>query len=218
MKNTQIKIQEFRKAFNIPATFVRNVCKSLSIEILKVGEEQVVPLYNQILQKNNDSIILYAFVESETTGKLETTKDKKFSQEELDKCEEETKKKRDEYLLLEASSNQTKIIKKPKDAIDISSSSDIDLKKEEFINILAEVVSKSIAAQSKPILNTQEELHKAMEKGWLLTNEQLGALLGMSKSTIGSKPDGWVRMGFKYNKIKENNLTLWKVSQYKPCE
>ena len=63
-------------------------------------------------------------------------------------------------------------------------------------------------------MNTQEELHNAMEKNWLLTNEQLGTLLGMSKSTIGSKPDGWVRMGFKYSKIKEGTMTLWKVSQY----
>jgi hypothetical protein len=53
-----------------------------------------------------------------------------------------------------------------------------------------------------------------MEKNWLLTNEQLGTLLGMSKSTIGSKPDGWVRMGFKYSKIKEGTMTLWRVSQY----
>jgi hypothetical protein len=63
-------------------------------------------------------------------------------------------------------------------------------------------------------LNTQEELHNAMEKNWLLTNEQLGTLLGMSKSTISSKSDGWVRMGFKYKKIKEGTMTLWKVSQY----
>jgi hypothetical protein len=53
-----------------------------------------------------------------------------------------------------------------------------------------------------------------MEKNWLLTSEQLGTLLGMSKSTISSKPDGWVRMGFKYQKVKEGTMTLWKISQY----
>ena len=104
--------------------------------------------------------------------------------------------------------------KKPKEAIDITSSSDLDLRREDFVSMLAEVVSRSVATQSKSVLNTQEELHNAMEKKWLLTNEQLGTLLGMSKSTIGSKPDGCVRMGFSYQKIKEGNLTLWRVSQY----
>lgn len=90
----------------------------------------------------------------------------------------------------------------------------MDLRKEDFVSMLAEVVSRSVATQSKSVLNTQEELHNAMEKKWLLTNEQLGTLLGMSKSTIGSKPDGWVRMGFRYTKIKEGSMTLWRVSQY----
>lgn len=214
MKNSQIKIQNFRKCFGLSSTFVKNVCKALDIEIYKIGEEQVIPLYNQILQKNNDTLLLYAFIESETTGKTESTKRKDFSQEHIDACEDKTNNAREDYLLTEEVPSEGTIIKKPKDAIDVSSTSDLDLKKEEFINILAEVVAKSVANQSKSVLNTQEELHNAMKRKWLLTNEQLATLLGMSKSTISSKPDNWVRMGFRYTKIKEGNLTLWKVSQY----
>ena len=214
MKQPQIKLTNFRKSFNIPSDFIRSTCKVLNLEILKFENEPVIPLYNQILQKENDTILLYAFIESKLTGKIETTKKKEFNEEELNKCSEETSQKRDEYILIEDAPSETKIIKKPKEAIDISSSSDLDLRKEDFVSMLAEVVSRSVATQSKSVLNTQEELHNAMEKKWLLTNEQLGTLLGMSKSTIGSKPDGWVRMGFRYTKVKEGSMTLWKVSQY----
>jgi hypothetical protein len=214
MNEPQIKITHFRKSFNISSDFIRSTCKVLNLEISKVEGEPVIPLRNQILKKDNDTILLYAFVESKLTGKIEKTKKREFNEEELNKCAEETSQKRNSYILIKDIPARTTIIKKPKGAIDITSSSDLDLKREDFISMLAEVVSRSVATQSKSILNTQEELHNAMEKNWLLTNEQLGTLLGMSKSTIGSKPDGWVRMGFSYNKIKEGNLTLWKVSQY----
>ena len=214
MSEPKIKLTNFRKSFNIPSDFIRSTCKVLNLEILKVENEPVIPLYNQILQKENDTILLYAFIESKLTGKIETTKKKEFNEEELNKCSEETSQKRNEYILIQDTPAETKIIKKPKEAIDISSSSDLDLRREDFIAMLAEVVSRSVATQSKSVLNTQEELHNAMEKKWLLTNEQLGTLLGMSKSTIGSKPDGWVRMGFRYTKIKEGSMTLWRVSQY----
>ena len=214
MNQPQIKLTNFRKSFTIPSDFIRSTCKVLNLEILKVENEPVIPLYNQILQKENDTILLYAFIESKLTGKIETTKQREFNEEELNNCSEETSLKREEYIFIQDAPTETKIIKKPKEAIDITSSSDLDLRREDFIAILSEVVSRSVATQSKSILNTQEELHNAMEKKWLLTNEQLGTLLGMSKSTIGSKPDGWVRMGFRYSKIKEGTMTLWKVSQY----
>jgi len=214
MNQPQIKLTNFRKSFNISSDFIRSTCKVLNLEILKVENEPVIPLYNQILQKENDTILLYAFIESKLTGKIETTKQREFNEEELNKCSEETSLKRDEYIFIQDTPTETKIIKKPKEAIDITSSSDLDLRREDFITILSEVVSRSVATQSKSILNTQEELHNAMEKKWLLTNEQLGALLGMSKSTIASKPDGWVRMGFRYTKTKEGSITLWRVSQY----
>ena len=214
MTEPKIKLTHFRKSFNISSDFIRSTCKVLNLEILKVEDEPVIPLYNQILQRDNDTILLYAFIESKLTGKIETTRRKEFNEEELNKCAEEASQKRNSYVLIEDTPAKTTIISKPKEAIDITSSSDLDLRREDFISMLAEVVSRSVATQSKSVLNTQEELHNAMEKNWLLTNDQLGTLLGMSKSTIGSKPDGWVRMGFRYTKIKEGSMTLWRVSQY----
>jgi len=214
MTEPKIKLTHFRKSFNISSDFIRSTCKVLNLEILKVEDEPVIPLYNQILQRDNDTILLYAFIESKLTGKIETTRRKEFNEEELNKCAEEASQKRNSYVLIEDTPAKTTIISKPKEAIDITSSSDLDLRREDFISMLAEVVSRSVGTQSKSVLNTQEELHNAMEKNWLLTNDQLGTLLGMSKSTIGSKPDGWVRMGFRYTKIKEGSMTLWRVSQY----
>ena len=76
MNEPQIKLTTFRKSFNIPSDFIRSTCKVLNIEILKVENEPIIPLYNQILQKENDAVLLYAFIELKLTGKIETTKRK----------------------------------------------------------------------------------------------------------------------------------------------
>lgn len=213
MNQPQINLTLFRKKFNIPSDFIRSTCKILNIEIEKINNDQYIPLNNALINAENDTILLYAFLESKDTGKIEKTKQKKFDDDTFIICSNDTGSIRSDYTAVLSSSSEVKITKKPKNSVDITSSS-IDVRKEEFISLLAEVVSKSISNQSKSVLNTQEELHNAMEKNWLLTNEQLGTLLGMSKSTIGSKPDGWMRMGFRYSKIKEGTMTLWKVSQY----
>jgi hypothetical protein len=164
------------------------------------------------LNIENDIVLLYAFIESKNTGRIENTKRKTFDGNFLDECIQDANNKRSDYIFIPTNQPEVQITKKPKNSIDITSTS-IDVRREEFISIIADAVSKTISNQQKSVLNTQQELHNAMEKNWLLSNEQLGTLLGMSKSTIGSKPDGWVRMGFKYTKIKEGNMTLWKVSQ-----
>ena len=82
MTEPKIKLTHFRKSFNIPSDFIRSTCKVLNLEILKVEDEPVIPLYNQILQRDNDTILLYAFIESKLTGKIETTKRKEFNEEE----------------------------------------------------------------------------------------------------------------------------------------
>ena len=209
----QINLTSFRKEFNIPSDFIRSTCKILGIEIIKANAEQYIPFIKEDLNIENDTILLYAFMESKSTGKIEKTKQRNFSNSPFDECSLLTSEKRDNYISIPMKKTEIQITKKPKNFID-TTSTNLDVKKEEFISLIAEVVSKSISNQNKSVLNTQEELHNAMEKNWLLTNEQLGTLLGMSKSTIGSKPDGWVRMGFRYSKIKEGTMTLWKVSQY----
>ena len=210
MNNPEISLSKFRKEYNISSDFIRSTCKILGIEVLKKDKDQYIPLVNEALGIGNDEILVFADLERKSTGKIELTKRKEFNIDILDGFKKES---RSNYVFLSNDEQEMQITKKPKESIDITSSS-IDVRREEFISLLAEVVSKSVSANSRSVLNTQEELQKAMEKKWLLTNEQLGSLLGMSKSTIGSKADGWVRMGFKYTKIKEGAMTLWRVSQY----
>lgn len=213
MNEPQINLTLFRKIFNIPSDFIRSTCKILGIEIIKTNAEQYIPFIKEDLNIENDTILLFAFMESKNTGKIEKTKQKNFSGSSFDECSLLTNEKRNNYIFVANKQPEVQITKRPKNSIDITSAN-LDVRKEEFISLIAEVVSKSISNQNKSVLNTQEELHNAMEKNWLLTNEQLGTLLGMSKSTIGSKPNGWVKMGFMYEKIKEGTMTLWKVSQY----
>ena len=86
------------------------------------------------------------------------------------------------------------------------------------MDALQVLVSALTAAQQAPApaspLQAQEELLKAVEKKFLLTTEQVGLLLGMSKGTISSKKSGFRKLGFEFEKVKEGSATLWKVSQY----
>ena len=83
MNQPKIKLTHFRKSFNIPSDFIRSTCKVLNLEILKVEDEPVIPLYNQVLQKDNDTILLYAFIESKSTGRIENTKKREFNSDEI---------------------------------------------------------------------------------------------------------------------------------------
>lgn len=211
MTNLYINLQEFRKTFEIPSAFLKSVCKILGIEIIKRNELQLIPLMNEKLNYNNDVLCLYAFNESNITGKIENTRKNLFNNDKILLCEKKASEKCNLYVITEEAKGSI-IKKKPANAIEITATT--PSKENQFINIISTAVARAVAEENKSILNAQEELYNAMEKSFLLTNEQLSKLLGMSKATISSKPDGWKRMGFQYTKMKEGSMTLWKVSQY----
>lgn len=213
MTNITINLTSFRKEFDISADFAKSICKVMGIEIKKVNDKPTIPLYNHALQIENDLILLFASNESNITGKIENTKSKNFDDEVIDKLSKQVADKRNGYIIMNEEA-ETSIIKPPDDAIDIEAITDLELRRKDFITMMTQVITEAVSKQNRPILETQQSLHNAMEKGWLLTNDQLASLLGMSKSTISSKPDGWKRMGFQYTKMKEGSMTLWKVSQY----
>ena len=86
MNSPQINLTSFRKTFNIPSDFIRSTCKILNIEIEKIDNEQYISLNNDLLNTENDTILLYAFLESKETGKIEKTKQKNFNDDAFDKC------------------------------------------------------------------------------------------------------------------------------------
>jgi ParB-like chromosome segregation protein Spo0J len=74
------------------------------------------------------------------------------------------------------------------------------------------VEAQKAAAPTNPLL-PQKQLLEAAQAGFHITSDQLGQLLGMSRSTITSKKSGFIKLGFCFEKIKEGSTTLWKVSQ-----
>jgi hypothetical protein len=71
-----------------------------------------------------------------------------------------------------------------------------------------------ISKKQGDILYTQNKLLEVEEKGFVISTEQVGALLGMSKATISSKPAEFIKLGFTFTKVKEGNATYWSVARY----
>jgi hypothetical protein len=87
---------------------------------------------------------------------------------------------------------------------------------EQFFQMLVEVMKQQQATPppSASPLQQQRELRDAVDMGFLLTTEQLANIFGLKKSSISSWKTGHRRLGFQFTKIKENNISLWKVEQY----
>ena len=159
-------------------------------------------------------MLLYAIGEQEDTGKLDKTKSNDLEENQYLICVDKAEARRKNYVF--SLKNEGVITKKPRNAIDVTPiiTAEGD-RTADFIQALSLAISKSISEAQKPITAPQQELYDAMEKRFLLTNEQLGKLLGLSKNTISSKPDEWRKLGFRYTKVKEegSSSTLWKISQ-----
>jgi len=86
---------------------------------------------------------------------------------------------------------------------------------EQFFQVLMEVMKQQqqAAAPISPI-QQQRELKDAVDNGFLLSAEQIANIFGLKKSSISSWKTGHRRLGFQFTKIKENNISLWKVEQY----
>ena len=212
MKKELINLSAFRECYNLSADFVKSVCKILDITIEGQGKDAFILLDNDDLSRENDALLLYADNERDTTGRLDTTKNKDFIREEYLRSADRASIDRSKYVFTDRKTSQSAITKKPKTSIDIASK-EIEADREDFISALTKIISNSIITAQKPILLPQQELQTAMEKDWYLTSDQLGNLLGMSKNTISSKPSGWSRLGFTYTKVKDGAMTLWKISR-----
>lgn len=70
-----------------------------------------------------------------------------------------------------------------------------------------------IARAQYDVLTPQKTLKEATEEGFLLTSEQVGSILGYSKSTVSSWETGTVKLGFRFHKLKEGANVLWSISR-----
>lgn len=80
--------------------------------------------------------------------------------------------------------------------------------------LVAALTAAQKAAAAPDALAPQRALLEAEQSRFLLTPEQLGQLLGMSKSTISSKKSGFRKLGFEFEKVKEGASTLFRVKRY----
>ncbi len=70
-----------------------------------------------------------------------------------------------------------------------------------------------IARAQYDVLTPQKTLKEATEEGFLLTSEQVGSILGYSKSTVSSWETGTIKLGFRFHKLKEGATVLWRVEK-----
>ena len=70
------------------------------------------------------------------------------------------------------------------------------------------------ASSVTDVLAPQKELLNAAEQGFLVTSEQVAALIGLSAETVRSKKSGFRKLGFEFAKVREGANTLWKPKQY----
>ncbi len=86
---------------------------------------------------------------------------------------------------------------------------------EAFFSALVEVIKQQTAPPpSISPIQQQRELKDAVDMGFLLTTEQIANIFGLKKSSVSSWKSGHRRLGFQFTKVKENNISLWKVEQY----
>jgi hypothetical protein len=87
---------------------------------------------------------------------------------------------------------------------------------EQFFQMLVEVMKHQQQAPSPSIspIQQQRELKYAVDNGFLLSAEQIANIFGLKKSSISSWKSGQRRLGFQFIKVKENNISLWRVEQY----
>jgi len=87
---------------------------------------------------------------------------------------------------------------------------------EQFFQMLVEVMKHQQQAPSPSIspIQQQRELKDAVDNGFLLSAEQIANIFGLKKSSISSWKSGQRRLGFQFIKVKENNISLWRVEQY----
>jgi hypothetical protein len=231
MTNSKINLAEFRQQYNIPADDTRSICKTLGYNIIREGVDQFIVGSNPY-NVSDEYYLKHAIMEYRGSMKINRTLAGDFFEYEVKTDDGIGKVGVSTFDDDAVSPVATGLKKKPnKETKSVLISRDrgaeLMMRRAEppapagagaGMDALQVLVSALTAAQQVQAptapLQAQEELLKAVEKKFLLTTEQVGLLLGMSKGTISSKKSGFRKLGFEFEKVKEGIATLWKVSQY----
>jgi hypothetical protein len=238
MTNSKINLAEFRKQYNIPADRTRSICKMLGYSIIREGVDQFIVGSNPY-NVSDEYYLKHAVMEYRGSMSINRTLAGDFFEYEFKTDDGIGKIGVSTFDDDAVSPIATGLKKKPNKEtksvlIPRNRGAELMMRRTEppaapagaltaptpvaGMDALQVLVSALTAAQQAPApaapLQAQEELLKAVEKKFLLTTEQVGLLLGMSKGTISSKKSGFRKLGFEFEKVKEGSSTLWKVSQY----
>jgi hypothetical protein len=228
MESEKINLQEFRKEYNIPASDIRAICKELGLSIVREGVEQFIVGENPH-NVSNAYYLKHAVMEYRGTMYVRNTKAGNFFEYEIDipggigyvgvSSFDKDEVKPKTPSIKETPNKPSKSVLVPVDR-----GAELMMRKAsappqpiggDALQILVQALTEAQRASQTPdTLHPQKTLLEAEEHGFLITTEQLGQLLGMSKGTISSKKSGFRKLGFEFEKVKEGSATLWKVTRY----
>lgn len=234
---TAIDFDEFRKEYKITSAEARSIIKQLKYSVERDGAKQLIVGTNPF-NVSDEYFLKHALIEYRRTMRVDRTKVGDFFEAYL-KREGDTSTHHislaeiDTELVKPMYNSQVREPNRKTDKILVDADAVVGITNQPApeastaitpaaaatpqasIQALATALVEAQRAAAPPDpLAPQKALREAEEQGYLLTPEQLGQLIGMSKSTIGSKKSGFRKLGFQYEKVKEGSSTLWKVSRY----
>lgn len=232
MNQEKINLIDFRKEYNIPAADIRAICKELGLTIIREGTEQYIVGENPY-NVSNAYYLKHAVMEYRGTMYVSNTKAGNFFEYEIDikggtgyvgihafdkddvkpktPSIKETPNKPSKSVLVPVDRGAELMMRKaPAPPAPLQAQGGMDA-----LQVLVTALTEAQKASTPPdTLHPQKTLLEAVEHGFLITTEQLGQLLGMSKGTITSKKSGFRKLGFEFEKVKEGSTTLWRTKRY----
>jgi len=235
----RINFTQFRKHYKLASDTTRMICKLLDLNVIREGSEQYIVGENPY-NVSNSYYLKHAVYEYRKTMRVTRTKSGDFAEYEYDTekgtvhygvshIENEELVKPISPSLRTEPNKESKSVLVPVDrgaelmrrkaspptapeppATPASAPAGVDA-----LQVLVQALTEAQRATQTPdTLHPQKTLLEAEEHGFLITTEQLGQLLGMSKGTVSSKKSGFRKLGFEFEKIKEGSSTLWKARRY----
>lgn len=237
---SKINFDDFRNEYDLPSTKARIIIKGLGLEVIREGSEQYIIGENSF-NVSNEYYLRQGVFEYRNTLDVKRSSSGQFIDFDVHLTDKGVKKINIEDIdpkLIKGRYQST--IQKPNKKIDklfVDKDSVVGITNQQIpeeaeagagviqvaaagapmapIQALAAALVEAQKAAAPPDpLAPQKALMEAADKGFLLTTDQVGQLVGMSKSTISSKKSGFRKLGFEFTRIKEGSATLWKVGKY----
>lgn len=225
--DTRIDYQKYRKEYDLPAADARVICDKLGYRIERDGAKQYITGINRY-GVSNEYLLKHAALEYRRTMDIKKTLAGEFMEYELigenikgnvgvSTLDPSRIKPATPSLKVRPNeAPETYLVRTPPApaAASALAPTPAAAPSQDALALLAGalVEAQRAAAPIDPLL-PQKQLLEAEQQGFRITTEQLSQLLGMSRQTISSKKSGFIKLGFKFEKVKEGASTLWKVSR-----